>query len=95
MAMLTLKGSTLNVDGTLTAATLYLLARWAHKLGSIRINNQELTAEALEELARQSEQAGEPIRLEPAPDSHTGCGRSRSASTRQKKPKGSSVSLIS
>jgi hypothetical protein len=53
-----LKGSTLCVQGTLTAATLHLLARWARKLGSITINDQELTADALENLAQQSEHSG-------------------------------------
>ena len=63
MTALILRGSALYVQGNVTAATLHVLARWARRFGSITINDQELTADTLDDLAWQSECSGEPIRF--------------------------------
>jgi hypothetical protein len=79
--MLTLKGSILCVQGALTATALHLLAGWARKLGSITINDQELTAEDLEDMARQSECAGEPLWFKNASDRGSSPGSRESRAT--------------
>ncbi len=61
MAKLTLKGTMLCAHECLPAATLHRLAQLARKLDFIIINGQELTASELENMARRSEDSGEPI----------------------------------
>jgi len=68
MAKLTLKGTMLCADECLNAATLQRLSHLARKLGPIIINGQELTANELEHLARQSERSREPICFPDFPD---------------------------
>jgi HD superfamily phosphohydrolase len=61
MAKMTLKDTMLCAHECLDAATLHRLAQFARKLGSIIINGQELTADKVDYLARESERTGEPI----------------------------------
>jgi ferredoxin-thioredoxin reductase catalytic subunit len=61
MAKMTLKGTRLCAYECLPAATLHQLAQLARKLDFIIINGQELTADELEHLAKESERTGEPL----------------------------------
>lgn len=68
MVSLTLRGTALCADSPLPAGTLRQLAHWATKVGSIVINDQELTADQLNQLATQSEQSGQPISFREFPE---------------------------